>query len=200
MICLHCRLLLISNHTFNHSNKSLHDLHHPNLSLSLFFFFAIKYPIELSAAARDFEALQRWLWLDHYPPWCLLIFLFWFMRLPGTCYLLWPTFTFVSPINHLTVQSWGLSVAECRINSPLMHKKGPGVVTVQQRIKGNTNHMWQEPWPVGNVNTLGFIKVLTDKIVPFKQAQLIQEDQTDAWITLWNQSEWKEERKALTER
>lgn len=53
---------------------------------------------------------------------------------------------------------------------------------------------------MGNVNTLGFIKVLTDKIVPFKQAQLIQEDQTDAWITLWNQSEWKEERKALTER
>lgn len=82
----------------------------------------------------------------------LLIFLSWFMQLPGPCYLLWPIFTFVSPINHLTVQSWGLSVAECRINSPLMHKKVPSVVTVQHRIKGNMNHMWQEPWPVWNVN------------------------------------------------
>lgn len=121
------------------------------------------------------------------------------MRLPGTCYLLWPTFTFVSPINHLTVQSWGLSVAECRINSPLMHKKRPGVVTVPRRIKGNMKHMWQEPWPVGNVNSLRYIEVLADKILPLYQTSTVNSRGADGYGDKAVESEWMGRREESTD-
>lgn len=63
----------------------------------------------------------------------------------------WPTFTFISPINHLAVQSPGLSVEERRgldhngINSPKAPQKGAPyyackrAVIVSLRIKRNTN-------------------------------------------------------------
>lgn len=77
--------------------------------------FRVKYPIKPSLPAWDFWGAAM---IAVVGPllWCLLIILCWFI--PSTHYLLWPTSTWVSPINHLAVQSWGLSVEECSINSP----------------------------------------------------------------------------------
>lgn len=50
-------------------------------------------------------------------PWCFMISGYYPLQIYAASidpYLQWPTFTFISAINHLAVHSQGLSVEECR--------------------------------------------------------------------------------------
>lgn len=124
------------------------------------------------------------------------------MWLPGTCYLLWPIFTFVSTINHLTVQSWGLSVAECRINSPLMHKK-----KARCRHCSAADKREHEPHVARAVTcweykyrTPHYIKVLTDKILPSYQTSIVNSRGADKHTDNDVESEWIQRREESTDK